>query len=97
MQQLEPNALLAGSLAVIGFIVWLIRLEAKVKEVDRSRIADLDSIRQQRVADDRLTTERFSNIKDSLDAINVKLDQLQKMNVDQIRAFIAGGGNTAGT
>lgn len=96
MQQLEPNAVLAGALAVIGFIVWLIRLEAKVKAVDQSRIADLDSIRQQRVADDRLTTERFGNIKESLDSINTKLDQLQQMNVDQIRAFIAGG-NPTGT
>jgi hypothetical protein len=94
---IDANAVIAAVGAAVVVIVWLIRLEARVNAVDQQRAADVASVRQQREADGELNTERFDNIKASLDTINSKLDVLQQMKgkVDQIRSFI-GGGHGAG-
>lgn len=97
--QVDVGTIIAIALPSAGVIVWFVRLEGQVKAVDRQRIADLASVRQQRESDDLLTTERFTNIQRSLGAINTKLDGLEAMKskVDQIRTFIGTGGPFQGT
>lgn len=90
---LDTGSVLTIGGLVAGGLIWLIRLEAAVKSVDQQRIADLASVRDARLSDSLLNTERFNNIRESLGSINDKLEGLEQMSrkVDQIRSFIGSG------
>lgn len=80
MDWLQPEVLISIAGGIVGFIIWLIRLEGKfiggnreislLKEMHSSLSADLDSVRnKQELIDDKLAIE--------LKEINIKLAQIE--------------------
>lgn len=61
--------LLQIGFAVIGFIVWLVRLEGKINAVEKSNVEtqkDVDELRARHEALDSKIVEQLSEIRESL-------------------------------
>lgn len=73
---LDPGILITSSLALIGAIVWAVRVEGRVNGHDQS-FDDLDKLLEER--DDKVL-ERHNEIARRLSRIEQKLDAVKNGN-----------------
>jgi hypothetical protein len=79
-------------LALVGVVVWGIRLEGRVNNLHTLRGGDLRLAKEQRMLDKQLQDERMERIDESLNEIKTTLKEVATLTrkVDKLGSFLGG-------